>query len=261
MDSWGLDRWGTVCVLLMLSALSAFGTSGVVIVTSDFVIIGADSALMHTNSKGETTGFTQGCKILKEGNIFYFPVGEYAYPNLRFNLFDIAKQAIIKAGKVKNIYQTVEAPILARLPSIVQYNKSARTNEYARWLRGVPIISITFVSFEDNAPIAAVIEFRIDAKGRVTPPTERTMSSVPGQLQLAAIGNGSAIVARTDSDSWMQRFDSDPINESQELIQLEIDASTRGKRCDVGPPISILMISRNSSGMVRGHEGKCQTGR
>jgi hypothetical protein len=91
----------------------------------------------------------------------------------------------------------------------------------------------------------------------VVPPTERTMSSVPGQVQLAAIGNGSNIIARTDSDSWMQRFESDPINESQKLIQLEIDASTREKRYTVGPPISILWISRDYSGMVHGHAGEC----
>jgi hypothetical protein len=56
-------------------------------------------------------------------------------------------------------------------------------------------------------------------------------------------------------------FFSDPVNASQELIQLEINASNREKRYDVGPPISILLISKDSSGLVPGHEGKCQTSR
>jgi hypothetical protein len=252
--------WAIVCLLLMSCVLPVFGTSGVVIVTRDSVIIAADSAVKHTNPKGETTHFTQECKILKEGNIFYFSAGEYGYRTLGFDLFSIEKNAIIKAGNIKNIYQTVEAPILAHLPAIVQRNKTTSPDVYAKWLRGVPIISIVFASFEENVPVAALVEFRIDANERVAPPSERTMISVPGQLQMVLIVSDE-VNAATSSDSWNRRFLSDPVNSSQEVIQLEIDASIREKRFDVGPPISILLISRDSSGMVPGHEGKCQTNR
>jgi hypothetical protein len=244
-------------VLLAFSVLPARGTSGVVIVTHNFIVIATDSALAHYNSKGEATASAQGCKILKEGNIVYFPAGEYDVPQLGFNVFSIAKNAISKAGKVKNIYPVIEASVIKYLPAIVQYNKTKNSKLYKRWLQGIPVIEIAFASFEDDAPVVAVVEFRIDAKGSIVQPGEYTLTSSPGQIQIAGLGWNYKITATTEPSSWKRYFASNPIKASQELIQLEIDASIREKRYDVGPPISILRISKDSSEFVRGREGKC----
>jgi hypothetical protein len=249
--------WFLVCLLMMLSLVPAFGTAGVVIVTNEFVGIAADSALKHTDSKGETTGFTQGCKIRKQGSIFYFPIGEYSYPTLGFDLFKIADVAIIKAGKVKNIYPSIEAPVLAHLPAIVQYNKTGSPDAYAKWLKGEKLISIVFASYEDGHPIAAVVEFGIDAQGRIARPTEKTIISVPGQVQWF-LSVSSEVAAATDSAAWDRRALSDPVDTSQAVVQLQIDASKKENSYEVGPPVSVLRISRDSSGMVPGHEGECK---
>jgi hypothetical protein len=244
-------------LLLLLTVPPACGTSGVVIVTHDFIVIAADSAIEHINSKGKTARFATVCKILREGNIFYFPAGMYDNQSLGFDLFSIAKNAITKAGKVKYIYPVVEASVLKYLPAIVQYNKTRNTKLYKRWLQGIPVIEIVFASFEDSAPVAAIVEFRVDAKGSIVQPREYTLISSPGQIQIAGLGWNYEIAATTEPSSWRRYFASNPIKASQELIQLEIDASIREKRYDVGPPICILRISKDSSEFVRGHEGKC----
>src|SRR4051794_23929289 len=73
-----------------------FATSGILFVTHDFIVLGSDSTLKRANGAA-TTGFFTVCKIAKEGNIFYFPVGEYFYRSLKFNVYDISRQAVIKA--------------------------------------------------------------------------------------------------------------------------------------------------------------------
>jgi hypothetical protein len=246
-----------ICLALMVSVPPAFGTAGVVFVIGNSIIIAADSALKRTNSKGETTGMIQGCKILRKGNIYFFGVGEYAYPPLGFNLYRIAEDAITKTGKVRNIYPSFEASIGEYLPAIVKFNKEASTVEYTKWLRGVPIIVAVFASFEGNAPVVNLVEFKIDAIGRIIPPNEKTF--VDGDMSL--LGISPEVAAATNTDTWNRRIISDPVNASAEIIQLEIDVSTRDKRYDVGPPISIVRISGDSSGMVPGYEGVCQTSR
>jgi hypothetical protein len=249
--------WAMAGLLLLLMVPPACGTSGVVIVTHDFIVIATDSALQHLNSEGKTSGFSTGCKILRDGNIFYFPAGEYGNQSLGFDLFGIVKNAITKAGKIKNIYPAVEASVLKYLPAIVQYNKTRNTKLYKRWLQGIPVIEIAFASFEDDAPVAAIVEFRIDAKGSIVQPGEYTLISSPGQIQIAGLGWNYEIAATTEPSSWRRYFVSNPIKASQELIQLEIDASIREKRYDVSRPISILRISKDSSEFVRGHAGEC----
>jgi len=246
----------------ILLAACATGTSVVFVASGDFVILAADGIVKHTSRLGTgTTGFGQDCKILKQGNIFYAASGEYSIPDLQFDLKSIARSAILKAGTVRNIYTPIEMPILARLDAIARYSKTASPTEYAKWIKGVPVISIGFASFEDNAPTVAVVEFLVDAQGTSAPSRKNTFRGVPGRIQLAALGWNAEIMAASDPPAWDQRFLANPISTVQSLIQREIEASKREKRYDVGLPISIARISRNFSGWVPGYEGACRAGR
>jgi hypothetical protein len=169
--------WAIAAVLITGVTASSFATSAVVVVTHDLVVVAADSALKHTNSRGQTTRFDTGCKILKEGQAFFVPVGEYQYPQFNFYLIEIARNAIHSTKSIKDIYPAVEKPILAKLPEIIEFNRKVSPAVYKQWAHGAPIITLIFTSLEGGAPIAAVVDFYIDPNGQPVKPTENTLSS------------------------------------------------------------------------------------
>jgi hypothetical protein len=243
---------------LLIFCLPTFGTSVVVIATRDFVVVAADSALTHTR-EGKLNGFTRICKIRKEGTIYYFADGPYTLPSIKFDLFATTRNAVVKAGSIKKIFPIIEAPILVRLPDIVQYAKINSPDNYRRWVSGVSIMSIGFASYVDGTPVAAVVDFGIDSHGKAVRPTEHLMSSTGKQFQMSELGNHVEIDRFIDSNpGWVSEASTDPVQASKKLIQLEIDASTRGKEYSVGPPISILLVNKSSTGMAPGCEGECK---
>jgi hypothetical protein len=243
------------CFLLLAPA--AFGTSGIVIVTSDYVIIGADSAVAHS---GRTTGITQQCKIIKEGSTFFFISGEYTAVQIGLDSYALAREAVTKGKTIEGAIHFVEERIPSYIPALVAHTKFSSPDVYARWRDGVPIISIVFASLEDGDPIAGIVNFRIDAAGNPMIPNERRiMRSAPGQIQVMEFASHLEMDRIIDNvPKWRRTWSLSPAGAVQSLIQAEIDASTREKRFDVGGPISILLISRDFSGMERGYEGKCQ---
>jgi hypothetical protein len=236
----------------------SFGTAAVIITVNKGIIIAVDGSIKHTNSKGETTHYTSECKISKQGSVFYIPVGPRNLPSLGYNIFDITNKAIIKSRSIRDIFGFIEPPILTEIPSIVHYIQVTNPSDYRAMLKGEPVVSVAFATLEDNKPIAAFVEFHVDSEGRPMKPGEKIVAEVPpGGTSLAAMGSSAEINAATADHEWWGRFHSNPIGESEHLIQLEIDASTRKGNHDVGPPISILFISQDLTGTVPGHEGAC----
>jgi hypothetical protein len=248
------EKFRLLAAILIL-AVPALGTSGIVVVTSDYVLIGADSAILHTN-KGIKTRVTQQCKILKEGSIFYFVAGEYVTPHLHFDSYAIAKQAISQGRTLQNIMAAAEVQIIPVIPAILRYNQSTRPNAYADWIRGMPIISLAFATVENGKPAAIVADFVVDSNGHPMKPADRTMISAGQQVQMAEVGFHREMDTILDHPTvsfinltWLEKV--------RALIQAEIDASSRARSYEVGPPISIVRISSGDSGFVPGYEGAC----
>ncbi len=237
---------------LFLARASAFGTAGVVIVTPDSVFIGADSVMQGT-ARGTTTGMSQGCKIRKVGNIFYLPVGAYGFKQSNYDVFDAVDKAMANVHSIKEVYAAVVPPITDQLSAVIEFNRKYHTPEYERWLHGITILDIVFATFED-VPVGMLIQFRIDANK-----TKAVSTGHPFKVgAILGLGNNDEMNTATNPGSpWYKHFAADPVSATKELIQLEINASSRKKSYDVGPPISILRISRYSSGMIPGYEGLC----
>lgn len=59
------------------------------------------------------------------------------------------------------------------------------------------------------------------------------------------------------NQDWIPSFRADQIKAISDLIQVAIDAATKDKTYVVGPPITIVKISKDFSGYMSGYEGKC----
>jgi hypothetical protein len=245
--------------LLLLTAHNAFCTTGIVIVTHDYLVIGADSAILHTGLHGQVTSIGQQCKILKESNTFYFIVGEYKNNVIGLDSYAIARQAILKSKTIEDALRAVQAPILAYIPKIVEFSKTEYPDHYARWLNGLSIINIVFASLEDGVPTAGIVAFKVDAKGVPLVPEATVLKSGFNQVQAAGLGSNFQMDHILDSyPAWDQVFLADPVGLVRRLVQAEIDESTRLKTYEVGPPISILWVGKDYIGFKQGYEGKCQ---
>jgi hypothetical protein len=242
---------------------SARGTAVAVIVTSDAIFIAADGA----GSFGSPT--TPGvetvepyCKIHRQGEIFYVAAGFYESALINFNVRPLARDAAKHSRAMLEIYGLIEPAVLKKIPAIVQLSKVHDPDGYARYLAGTaPVLDLAFGSFENGNPIVVAVSFRVDNRGAPIKPVEavlRVSQTIP--MQKLLLGYNERMAAASDlhrSPSWGSKFRRDPINVIERLIQLEIDAAKQEGRKDVGPPISIVKITKAAGGWEKGHEGAC----
>jgi hypothetical protein len=246
-----------LCVLLTSSARA---TSVAIVVTRTEIVIGTDGVNRTINTNGITT-FGAYCKIRKERTTFFTGAGTYWMPAVNFDLWGLAKEAILKTKTTEGIYDLIEPVIFARLPDVVRLSKSSDPENYARWLRGIPIIAISFASIEHGVPVVATIYFQIDRAGKIVKPAARkTLYGATGRVQYASLGYNNEMNAVIAPPTWGIEFNRNPIGFVSGLIQKEIDASTAERRYDVGLPISIFRISMEFTGWEPGYEGACKAG-
>jgi hypothetical protein len=239
---------------LLLSA-SARGTSVAIMVTDTMILIGTDGIDTRIINGVQTHGGF--CKIRNEGSIFYTASGSYMNSEIGFDLWRLAKNVIQDSRSMLKIYPLIEPKILAQLPAIVERGRRTDRENYARWLTGIPVIAISFASFERNVPTVATIYFQIDSAGTIVKPTKRTLYGVPGQVQSALLGYNAEMKAAIALPIWGSIFTKNPVSFVEALIQSEIDASKRENRNDVGPPITILRITGIGGEFEPNHKGNC----
>jgi len=244
--------------LFLLLTSSAWASSIAIIVTRTEIVIGTDG--VNTITTNGAKSFGPYCKLRKKRKTYYTATGTYLMSALNFDLWVLARVAIDRAKTTEGIYDLIEPAIFARLPDIVRLSKSTDPENYARWLRGIPIIAISFASIEHGVPVAATIYFQIDAAGEIVKPAGRhTLYGETGRAQYASLGYNAEMNSVIASPTWGIAFNRNPIGFVTGLIQKEIDASTREKRYDVGLPISIFRISPPFTGWEPGYEGACKT--
>jgi hypothetical protein len=181
---------------------------------------------------------------------------------LNFDLWNLAAEAVRQSKTMIGIYDLIERSVLIRLPSIVEGARKADPVGYARWLTGVPVTSIAFASFENGIPQVVSVNFRIDSRGTILKPERQTMGGTKAaDLEDLFFGTNKQMIAATDPNAaltWGRKFLANPVDFIRGLIQLEIDVAARDHTGIVGPPITILSITRAGGHFEAGFTGACQ---
>jgi hypothetical protein len=248
--------WIAASCLFLVS--SAGATSVAIIVTGQTILIAADG--IDTKTSNGVDSFEPYCKIRSQGSVFYAAAGDLSIPELNFNVWALARDAVRKSKTMQGISERIERSVLARLPSIVESSKVADPGNYAKWLSGTPVILIAFASFENNLPRVVAVSFPLDRSGAILKPIRNTLGGPGVTVDTGFFGYNermkAAASARTAA-TWQPRFRKHPIAFIQSLIQLEIDQARRDHRRDVGPPIAILKITKRGGAFATGHQGAC----
>jgi hypothetical protein len=249
-------RIAALCLLLVPSAK---GTSVAIMVTRDTILIASDG--IETQTANGVDRFQPYCKIRNQGAVFYTAAGYHEIPEINFNLWTLARDAVRESKTMQGICDRIERSVLDRLRAVVERGKVADPSGYARWLTGIPVILIAFASFENGAPRVAAVSFPIDRHGAIMKPVRQTLGGPGVVLDDGFFGYNERMKEATNSRkraSWEPRFRKRPVGFIRGLIQLEIDAARREKRNDVGPPILIVKITRNGGAWIAGHKGACR---
>jgi hypothetical protein len=227
-------------------------------VTSRAILIAADGVDTKTINGVDT--FVPYCKIRSQGSVFYTAAGDLSFPELNFNVWRLATDAVRKSKTMSGISDRLEQSVLARLPAVVERSKVADPGNYAKWLSGTPVILIAFASFEKNIPRVVAVSFPLDSRGLILKPVRNTLGGPGVVVDTGFFGYNERMKAAANPrsvDSWRPRFKQHPVAFIQGLIQLEIDQARRDHRRDVGPPIAILKITKTGGAFVAGHKGAC----
>jgi hypothetical protein len=244
--------------LCLLLASSAQATSVAILVTSHTILIAADG--VETKTTNGVDSFEPYCKIRNTGSVFYTAAGDHEIPEINFNLWALARDAVRKSKTTAAIYDRMERSVLDRLPAVVERGRVADPSSYARWLKGAPVLLIAFASFENNVPHVVALSFPLNSRGAIQKPIRNTLGGADVVVDTGFFGYNErmkAATSRRTAASWQPRFRKHPIAFIQDLIQLEIDQARRDHRRDVGPPIEILKITNAGGAFVRGHKGAC----
>jgi hypothetical protein len=248
--------WLAAFCLLLVPVAGA--TSVAIMVTSRTILIAADGIDTRTVNGVDT--FVPYCKIRNEGSVFFTAAGDLSIPELNFNVWRLAADAVRKSKTISGISDRIERSVLARLPSIVESSKVADPGNYAKWLSGTPVILIASATFENGVPRVVAVSFPLDSRGAILKPIRNTLGGPGVVVDTGFFGYNErmkAAASRRTAASWQPRFRKHPVSFIQGLIQLEIDQAKRDHRRDVGHPIAILRITKTGGAFVAGHKGAC----
>jgi hypothetical protein len=234
-----------------------------IMVTSHAILIAADG--IDTKTTNGVDSFEPYCKIRHQGSVFYTAAGDLSIPEINFNLWALARDAVRKSTTMPGISDRIERSVLARLPAIVERSKFSDPSNYAKWLTGTPVILIAFASFETSpsgksVPRVVAVSFPLDRGGAILKPIRNTLGGPGVVVDTGFFGYNERMKAAANprtAASWRPGFRKHPVTFIQGLIQLEIDQAKRDHRHDVGPPIAILRISKTGGAFVKGHKGAC----
>ncbi len=154
-----------------------------------------------------------------------------------------------------------KAVLTPLIPKIVAVAKKETPDWYAKWLKATPVLGYLFAGFDtDGKSLILIGEVRIDSAGRPLPIKDSTWRGESGPADIVSFGNNEQILNYTDRHpGWRIAAASDPVAFIEKMVRIEIQASQREGRLDVGDPISIVSLTKNDGHFKTERSGNCQS--
>lgn len=250
----------TVSSLLPPAPFPAFATTIVAILGEKSITIASDGiASGESNTTGNPVR-TPTCKIRCFDNLCFAAAGRYTATTIGYNLFKLADKELDHSRTLEEVSEHLKAVLTPLLPKIAVVAQKETPDWYAKWLKGSPMLFYLFAGFGANGETLIVTgDARIDAKGRALPIEESVRRGMSGPPAILSVGRNEQILNYLDRHpGWQIAAASDPTDFTERMIRLEILASEREGRRDVGEPISIVRLtSKAPYGVER--MGNCQS--
>lgn len=148
--------------LLFLLAQPLFATSIVVLITPDYILLGADSKRMIIDYNANTTINQSVCKIQKAGKYCYALAGLVASRNTSFSADSIVAKYLNTPGSKEQAIAKIKTAIKKALRKEFLYQQQ---NDPASFKKAIEakehILEVVILSVCNNAPQAQIIGFQL----------------------------------------------------------------------------------------------------
>jgi hypothetical protein len=248
-----------LCFLLILP-FPAFATAIVALVGEDSITIAADSlGLGIPTETGETIRPTL-CKILCIHHFCFAAAGVYVETNIDYNVWPVAKRELLRPGSLEEVaerFRTVIEPLVPRLAAVIEKKYPVR---YAKLLEGNPMFQYLFAGFDPQGkPLTVRGEARINTKSHSVPISLSVTRGESSRITAVPLGSDEQIAAFLKGNpTWGDSAAADPFRFAESMIRLEIEASEKAGRREVGGPITIERMIREKHGVSLESIGSCR---
>jgi hypothetical protein len=236
-------RLVTVLCTALVCVQACLATTVIVIIDPDRILIGSDSLF-----NGCKTGTM--CKISADyDNCAFAVVGlrvEIAAPGIDADLW--ARRACAKHLSISDTAKEFGENVEPLLNNVLKIKKRFHPNEYANWRQREFVLEAIFAGFEGDAPVVSSIGFSV---GQTETLVRQACTSRGASSKPLLYGFKAAAQKFIDDLDAQSPFISEHPALVQRLVELEIAEASN----DVGPPISILEMTKNSRHFIK--NGAC----
>lgn len=231
-----------ICVLFLLTQ-PLFATSIVVLITSNYIIIGADSKRMIIDAEKNYTVIETVCKIRVVNNYCYAAAGLVASEATGFSSDKLIRQQLAKSSSINKAIRSIQRDIAKALQKELQFQQKHQPKQFLKTMEsGHHLLEVVVVKMVNNQPQAYVIGFEIGNKQTLEISSYSKNCGAPcitGGPQLLLLGEYSGMEKYLE----VPRDSDDPALFINQLIISQATITPRS----VGAPVS--MVKLNASGV------------
>ena len=248
--------------LLAVPPPDAFGTSVVaLIIDNKSIVIGADGILIGNSRETKERVRVKYCKIRCVNTVCFAASGRYQNDSAGYDLFMVAERELQRRAGPVAAFNRVREEITPILPKLLAAAKKETPDSYADWLTGKPVVSFLFAGFTtENTPIIVSWQIRLNSSGHVAPEEEQFTRGNSRRIEGIAQGfNKNLDSFLKQNPGWNTSLSNlnNPLHAVRQLIQIEINASERAGRFDVGEPVAVVTL-KPSVGFKLEAAGACK---
>ena len=243
-----MKKLGLLFLLFFLSQ-PMLATSIVVLITSEYIIIGADSKRMILDAEGNQTRIETACKIQMIGSYCYAAAGLTSAQATKFSVNELVQKELRKnvapAKAIKNIQRQVKRALKKELV----YQKKQQPKQFAKLMEAKQhLLEIVVLQVTNHVPQAYLIGFAA-TDGAVLEVTTYTTACTTGCAsvtpQLLLVGEYTAM------ENYLQAPapTTDPVAFINQLLltQARLTPGT------VGSPFSMLKLKASGIEWINTH--------
>ena len=158
-----------ICALFFIVSRPLFATSIVVLITADYIVIGADSRRMIIDAERNSITYQTVCKIRNVDSYYYAAAGFIASATTSFSADSIINRHLKQQKKIDKALRLIRKDLKKALQKELVNQKTDQPKQYKRTLEMKShILEVVVLSMNNGVPQAHIIGFELENEETMT---------------------------------------------------------------------------------------------